>query len=86
MGRGVKTKSIYTYKIGVRKSTSNSQRRKVPSGKFPISCDIAVYNDKVRIASLGGRSVGVIIEDKEIAKSLKAILDLAWEGASKYQK
>ncbi|HEX8974113.1 MAG TPA: helix-turn-helix domain-containing protein [Patescibacteria group bacterium] len=84
--KGIKTRSIYTYKEGVRESTPDSQRRKVPFDKFPIACDIAVYDDKVRIASLGDRLNGVIIEDKEIAASLKALLDLAWEGAEKYEK
>jgi len=86
MQRNIKTRSIYTYKEGMRESTTDSQRRKVPFEKFPISCDIAVYDNKVRIASFSERLVGVIIEDKEIAKSLKAILDLAWEAAEKYQE
>lgn len=84
--RKIKTKVIYTFRQGIKKSDAHSDRRKVPHDKFPISCDIAVFENKVRIASLKGRLVGIIIEDREIAKSLKAILDLAWEGAEKYQK
>ena len=76
----------YTFKQGIKKSDAHSDRRKIPFDRFPITCDIAVFENKVRIASLKGRLVGIIIEDREIAKSLKAILDLAWEGAEKYQK
>ena len=61
-------------------------RRKIPADKFPISCDIAVYDDKVRIVALGGRLIGIIIEDKEIAKTMKSVLNLAWESAEKYDK
>lgn len=86
MKKKIKTKSIYTYKEGQRESTIDSQRRKIPIDKFPITSDIAVYDDKIRIASLSERLVGIIIEDKEIAKSIRAILDLAWEAAEKYQK
>lgn len=84
--RDIKTKTIYTYKRGFLPDIPNTNRRKVPFEKFPISCDIAIYDDKVRIASLGDRLVGIIIEDKEIASSLKAVLDLAWEAADKYKK
>ena len=86
IGRDVKTKVIYTYKDGNLESTIDGERRKVPYEKFPIKSDIAVYGNKIRIASLGDRLTGVVIEDQEIADSIKAILDLAWEAAEKYQK
>lgn len=82
----IKTRAIYTYKNGTLEQHSLGQRRKVPFDRFPIKSDIAVYDQKVRIASFGERLVGIIIEDKEIAESFKAILDLAWEAAEKYDK
>lgn len=84
--RDLYTKAIYTYREGALQNIPKSESRKVPFEKFPISCDIAVYNNKVRIASLSDRLVGVIIEDEEITKSIKAILDLAWEAAEKYNQ
>lgn len=84
--RSLYTKAIYTYKDGVLKNIPKSDSRKVPFNKFPITCDIAVYDEKVRIADLSKRLIGVIIEDKEIAISMKAVLDLAWEAAEKYNK
>jgi|TARA_Y100000031_G_scaffold140545_1_gene168347 sugar-specific transcriptional regulator TrmB len=83
--RKIKTKVLYTYRKGSI-SAPYGNRRKIPLEKFPTSCDIAVYDDKVRIASLGERLTGVIIEDKEIAESIKSIIDLAWDQAEKYQK
>jgi len=85
--KGIKTKVIYTNtkgKLGFE--VPSSMHRKVPLNKFPITCDISIYNDKVRLASLKDKLSGIIIEDKEIAKSLKAVLDLAWEAAEKYDK
>ena len=64
----------------------NSENTKVPFDKFPITCDIAVYGNKVRIASLANRLVGIVIEDEEIAKSMEAILKLALESAKRYSK
>lgn len=84
--RDLYTKAIYTYKDGILQNIPKSDSRKVPFDKFPITCDIAVYDEKVRIADLSKRLIGVIIEDKEIARSMKAILDLAWEAAEKYNR
>jgi len=84
--KNIKRKVIYTYKDGALEKASESKRIKVPFNIFPIKSDIAIYDDKIRIASLGKRLVGIIIEDREIAESFKAILDLAWEGAKKYKK
>lgn len=81
----VKTRVVYTFKDGVLQSTPDGERRKVPLNKFPITSDIAVYDDKIRLASFAKRMVGIIIEDEEMTKSMRAVLDLAWEAAEKYQ-
>jgi len=80
------TKVIYTFKNGSLESTADGTRRKVPFDKFPITSDIAVYDSKIRLASFGDRMVGVVIEDKELAASFRAVLDLAWEASEKFQK
>lgn len=82
----IKVRSIYTSKNQDLKNIPNSKNTKVPFNKFPISCDIAVYGNKVRIASLKDRLVGIIIEDEEIAKTIEAILKLGLEAAAKYNK
>ena len=84
--KNMPVRAIYTKKEGKLGIIPKSEHWKVPSNKFPISCDIAVFNDKVRIASLKNRLVGIIIEDKEIATSMKALMNLASEAAQKYDK
>ncbi|MCD6149397.1 hypothetical protein J7J13_01250 [bacterium] len=86
LNKDIKNKVIYTYKKGILESDKTSKRKKVPFSKFPITCDIAIYDNKIRLASLGKRLTGIIIEDKELADSMKAIFNLAWEAAEKYQK
>lgn len=61
------------------------ESRLVPSDKFPFSSDIAIYENKVAISALKGKPIGVIVENQEIANSLKALFYLAWEAAEKYQ-
>lgn len=83
---GQKIQAIYTYKDGVLENKPDDKRRKVPVEKFNITGDIAVYDDKIRLASFNNRMVGIIIQDKDLSDTLRGIMDLAWEGAEKYQK
>lgn len=84
--KGVKTKVLYTRKEGAIQPSPDGERIKIPFEKFPVNCDIAIYEDKIRMASLGEKLGGIIIEDKELAEATKAIFDLAWEAAEKYKK
>lgn len=84
--KGIKTKSIYTSSSRRLIDSVFSSKRKIPAGKFPISCDISIFGDKVRIASLGDKLSGIVIEDKNIVETLKSIFELAWETAEKYNK
>jgi HTH-type transcriptional regulator, sugar sensing transcriptional regulator len=82
--KGKSVKSIYTYKKGKLDATKGSERLRIPESQFPISSDIAISGDKVRVASLGDIVSGIIIEDREIAKTLRSVFLLAWEAAKKY--
>jgi sugar-specific transcriptional regulator TrmB len=56
--------------------------RIIPSSRFYITNDIAIYNNVVSIASLEkGNLVGVEIENEEIAKTQKSIFEIVWEVA-----
>lgn len=77
----VRVKTIYTWTKNVLPTDENSERVRISPEEFPVTCDIAMYEDKLRIASLKDRLVGIVIEDKEIAKSFRAIFDLAWKWA-----
>ncbi len=82
----VKARGIYTWSKGEISSSGNSEVIKLSPDEFPITCDIAIFNESIRIASLKDRIVGVVIEDKEIAKSFQAIFDLAWKWAREHKK
>lgn len=79
LGNKIRVKTIYTWTKDTLHTDGYSERAKLSPEEFPITCDIAMYEDKLRIASLKDRFVGVVIEDKEIAKSFRAIFDLAWK-------
>jgi hypothetical protein len=48
---------------------------------FPVSNETNIYKNKVSIASYGREMFGMIIESEEIARSQKAVFELAWKGA-----
>lgn len=57
------------------------QTHLVPSDKFPFTNEIDIYGNKVAIMSLQGELLAVIIESASIAKTQRAIFELAWLGA-----
>jgi hypothetical protein len=84
--KGIKLKFIYTSKEGILKTKPKlTEPRFVPKDKFSLSSGFIIYDNKVGIVSLEGKLMGVIIENKAIADSLKSIFNLAWSGAEKYQ-
>lgn len=82
--KGVKTKVLYTFRSGELSSAPDGERIKISEGEFPVGADIALFDGKVRIASLGGKRLsGVIIQDYEIYRTLASLFDLAWDAAKK---
>ncbi len=57
----------------------------VPQNEFPVPTDIEIYNDKVMIASWKEK-LGIIIESKEIATTLRSVFKLALAEAKRLNK
>jgi len=74
------TKSIYTYTKGDRKPTNTSQRIRVDESKYPIKCDITVYDDTALISVLGKRISAVMIKNKDIAQTLKSLFNIVFDN------
>lgn len=86
-GKKVKTKIIFTtQQFKAREQTPLDERIQIPLDKFPIHCDIAFFDNKIRIASLKDKLNGVIIEDENIYKTFISIFELAWLGAQTLNK
>ena len=58
----------------------------VPEDKYPFTNEIDIYGNKVAIMSLQGEILAVIIESESIAKTQRAIFELAWLGAKSLEK
>lgn len=86
VSRKINIKVIYTTDGEKLPPHKLSQRHIVPFGKYPISGDIAVYGDFVRFASFTGRVGGILIEDRAMAETVKALLKLAFERSRDLDK
>ena len=85
----IHSRIIYTGSQGpILKKTDVAMLREsrfLPTDKFPFSGDISIYGDEVVISAVrSAKPFGIIIESKEIADSLRAFFELAWQGAEKY--
>lgn len=85
--RGVPLRIIYTSERGpfLPKKEGSILTHFIPPEKFPFLNEITIYGEKVAIVSYEKRIMGLIIESKAVADTLRAIFDLSWEGAEKYQ-
>jgi sugar-specific transcriptional regulator TrmB len=79
LDKKVKSKVIYTYEKGDVPSDEMGERIKIDSAKYPISCDITIYKDNVRISVLGKSLSSIFIRSKDVAETLRSIFNLAFD-------
>ena len=88
--KGIHSKFIYTSSRGpILKQSDQEMRREsrfVPAEKFPFTCDITIYENKVAVSSLRDKPFGIVIESKQVTNSLRALFYLAWDTAGHYEK
>ncbi len=83
-----KSRCIYTSKKGAILSRKFKQRLRyfIPKEKYDFDGEISTFGDKIVLVAYNPRYLTVIIRNKSIAMTMKAILNLAWETAEKYNK
>lgn len=79
----VKSKSLYTFENGEIASDDMSERIKIDGKKYPITCDIAIYKDRVRISVLNKRFSSISIQSEDVAETLKSLLRLIFDSYKK---
>lgn len=79
LNKVIKSKVLYTSEKGERPSDSTGDRIKIDSKKYPISCDINIYNNKVRINTLGKSLSCIYIESQDLADTLRSLIDLSFD-------
>ena len=84
----IHVKTLYTAESGRKPQRHNKanllEARHLPSDKFRFRSDITIYDNKIAIASLRDKLVGVIIENQNIADTFREVFELAWKGAESF--
>ena len=68
-------KAIYTGADKVIEGGKEQESIKIDQERFPILCDIGIFNDQIRIHTLGKKPHGIFIKSKEIATTLKSVIE-----------
>lgn len=76
---GIRSKAIYTSKEGVRPSDATGDRIKIDENKYPISSDITIYGDQVKITIFGKKLSAISIQSTEFAETLKSIINYIFD-------
>lgn len=83
LDKKVKSKVMYTFEKGEYLSDETGDRIKIDGSKYPISCDISVYKDKVRISILNKKLSSIFIRSKDVADTLRSLFNLAFDQLKK---
>ncbi len=79
--KDIKARAVYTSQSGdLPTSDEVSHRKKLEDGQYPIFNDITVYNDGVWISIFGKRISGIVIKNKDVAKTIKSLIRFMFDN------
>lgn len=77
---GVKRKSIYyTQGDAPQPNDERYARQTLPESTKAFFGDVYVYGNKVALSTLRGKQISVIIESSDLADTLRALIERAWD-------
>lgn len=79
IGKNIKSKVLYTSEKSERPSDETGERIKIDSNKYPVTCDISIYKDRVRINILGKKLSGIFIRSQDLADTLRSLFNIAFD-------
>jgi sugar-specific transcriptional regulator TrmB len=77
--RGLDFKAIYT-SSNIPSKKRTSKRIHLSKDQLHLECDVMIFDDQVRIITLEDPIVAIVIEDTNIAQSMRSIYDYLWEA------
>lgn len=91
LSSGLASKFLYTSKRGAIIKDNDTAKKRVsryvPPDKYPINGDLSILGDNVVIISMTGtKPIAITIRSHEIAKSMLALFELAWQAAAEFNK
>jgi hypothetical protein len=80
LSKGIKSKVVYTSEHDTKPSDETGDRLKIDFSKYPINTDIAIYGDQIKISIFGKRLSGISIKSKELATTLKSLINYIFDN------
>ncbi len=81
--RNIKSKTIYTSSSVERPTDNTGDRFRIDGERYPITCDISIFKDRVRISTLDSSLSGIFIVSKDFAETMKSLMNLYFEQVKK---
>ena len=73
---GLKPRTVYTWSKPEAFAPENGGKRvRIDKDKYPLKADIAIYGNKIKIHTLTKNLSGIFIENKDLADTLKSIIN-----------
>lgn len=83
---GIRNKVIYINDAGDIPEDAMSERIRIDEKKYPLSCDISIYNNRVRISTIGKKLSSIFIENQDVAETLRSLFKLAFDNENDKRK
>lgn len=72
--------------VGIKKGKSpNITMMYLPTDQYDFGGDILVYGNKIGLSTWRGKQISVIIESEELAKTMRAMFQLMWDGKKSWK-
>ncbi len=75
INKNVRFKAIYSGAGKIIHGDKDKEPIKIDQERFPLLCDIGVFENDVRIHTLGKKPYGIHIKSKELATTLKSLME-----------
>jgi len=80
LSKKIKSKVLYTFEKGDIPSDETGERIKIDGEKYPITCDIAIYKDRVRISILNKKFSSIYIKSEDVAETMRSLFKLIFDN------
>lgn len=87
IAKGIIAKTIFTTNSQKLKrqwlseeSTKLTEQRFVPPEKFPVTCGMTIFKNRIAFGSYTGKQMGVVIESDVMTDMMRRLFELAWMG------
>ncbi len=78
-----KSRSVYTRAGGDLPEKPNFERIRIDEIKYPISCDIDIYGNEIKVNSLKNNIFSLYIQSRDLADTLKSLINYIIDSKKK---